>query len=325
MNDLVIKNAGSVQAAEDFISGLENTVKSGPIGGGSLPILKMDRDTGDLSFGEDSTPLEDDDVLAVDVHAILHGYRAFALTENNIAQTVDGDPAEFMEPLTADIDEIWESLPELEEEKVKKGRGHVMQQPEYKFSYDVPLVIIEGTNAGTQIIWKPTALGATSNIRKLLKEVLVRGKKGKSYIPVVQLSSSSYDHKQHGTIWKVDIEVLEFVKTFEIDDEGEEEVPETEVKKVTASSKSKKSSAKRNTKKAEPEPEDDDVIELDGDDYEEVEEVEETPRKTRSTRNKKPEPEEAEEIEEDDDVEEAPVRGRGRTPRKTRTTRKKAA
>ena len=323
MNDLVVKQFGTATAAENFVAGLEQSVRSGPTGD-MIPLIKMDPKTGDIYFGQDSVELSEDDVLALDIASMEHGYIAFELGSNDVATTENGNRAEFYIPLSQPLAEAEDMLEDLVEEKFKKDGKWITDTPEYKFSYSLIFYVIEGPNAGTKLAWKPTAQGALSSVRKLHKEILARIKRGEAFNPVVSMFSDSYDHKQYGTVWKICIDILDFEDSFEIDlSEFDNDEPEEKPKKRKATKKAPaKKPARKTSAKKQPEPEEEDEPEeeeyLEDVEYEEVEEkrpARKAAAKRAPKRPKRPEPEEVEEAE--DEPEEAPKRGRSTRTKRT--------
>lgn len=311
MNDLVVKQFGSVEKAQKLASKFRRIADRGPAESGGFPILKLDKEDGTYSFGEDNTPVEDDDVWVVHSLGIQHGYIAFKLGDNGIAEYEDESgnvrKAEFIVDFEEDETEI--ELPELEEERYKKEGKYVKEVPPFKYQFVIRMKCVEGPNEGAVVIYKPTAPSAISAMRKMIKEIGKRIDRLEPYMPAVSLESKTFYSKSFSKdVWYPDWEYLGWEA---FDDQSEFDAPETEgddddgtdqeVKKNTkANNKATRKSTTQKRKKPdpEPEPEEDDEEDFDGEtidaDYEEIEpeeeEVEEEKPKTRKPAGRKKAP-----------------------------------
>ncbi len=326
MNALVTKNFGSAAAAKAYAQALKKSSEKNK-GSDGLPILKLGKDDGLWYFGEDNTAVAEDDLWLVDCCNIMHGFVAFKLGENGLVEYEDENgeekQAEFLISITEDEDDLYDTLPELEPETYKKDRKKVTETPEYKYTKVVRLRCIEGENEGEVAIYKPTAPSAISEVAKMESEVSKRilSEDESPFMPIIELTSGGFKSKNYGFIRTPKFGYVDwvfpndesFVSDRDDEDTDEEEKPKT--KKTTT----KKAPPKKTRKKKEPEPElddedeyeeevEEDVVDLEVDEYEEVEEdeyeeevVEEKPktrtaRKPRTTRK----PKKREDVPEDD-------------------------
>jgi len=161
------------------------------------PILRL-TDSGAWVFGQDSTQLDERALLAVNPMTIQHGYIAFKRSTNEIAYTVDNEPAALLWPITEPVPMIG-NLPELETDK----RAQADQQPRWSFQISIDMKIIDGPDKGTDLVYKPTSRGGLQMCRKLMEEFARRISSSERdlLVPVLEMYSEKYFHKT----WNKDI------------------------------------------------------------------------------------------------------------------------
>lgn len=193
MNQLVVRELGSIEAVRSFRSALAASTRSISMGGDDTPILKIDKRTGEWSFGEENTYVEKADLWAVHPFDIKHGYIAFDGRE--IAETDDGQKAEMLVPVTASLPHF-DDLPELNlRSKRKQGERHG-----WVFQMTLRLVCVEGPNKGAQVVYKPTSQGGLRCIGKMGQEIVRRleNEDEDKIVPVVELDSRPYESRTYG-------------------------------------------------------------------------------------------------------------------------------
>ena len=177
---------GGVEYAKKLGQSIANSLNSLPTEMDGKPILKMTR-TGEWEFGADNEPLEPDDLLAINPLSFRHGYIAFG--DNGPAETVDGEIAEIIVPITAPLPHK-EDLPELEEIKQKRGEAPII--PRWQLQLSVEMVVVDGPYKGQTLVYKPVSKGGMKLFRILAEEVARRLIEGNDdCVPVVELFSSS--------------------------------------------------------------------------------------------------------------------------------------
>lgn len=204
----------ATQSTSRYVQALYN-INTG--GGPSLDgrdILRMSKDDGYWSFGQDNTEIDETkDVFVINPNSFREGYVAFDEKANDIAETEDGDLADFLWPLG--------TSPSLEDHEY----AHPLLQParkgakplRYKFQLAVDLVCIEGPNKGAQLIYKNGSQGARDMLGKLSGEIARRMENGEeATVPSIALYAESYQHKTYGRIWKPKAEILDW---FTLDDD----------------------------------------------------------------------------------------------------------
>ena len=296
MNAIVHKRFESPAAMASYAHVLARAADAIPVGAGGLPILKLEqegKDAGYFSFGEDATPVSDDDLWAVNPFHILRGYICFS-QKNEVL-------GEVLRPITAEpVD--YDKLP------VHYGRDKRGKEIELEWQAQIVLHMqcIAGPNEGASVVYKPTSGGGLKLCRTILHEIARRLAKGTDKpVPTGYLSASEYKHKGFNkTIWNplfdppktgmwVDMEFADA-------DAGpiEDEAPAEEERKPATRSRSR--------------------------DADDAEVIDDEPRGRGRARDNNPKDydgtraTEGRRGGEDDDAEEAPKRGRGR-PRKEET------
>lgn len=310
MNALVHKRFESPAAMASYAHVLARAADAIPVGAGGLPILKLEqegKDAGYFFFGEDATPVSDDDLWAVNPFHILRGYICFS-QKNEVL-------GEVLRPITAEpVD--YDKLP------IHYGRDKRGKEIELEWEAQIVLHMqcIAGPNEGASVVYKPTSGGGLKLCRTILHEIARRLAKGTDKpVPTGYLSASEYKHKGFNkTIWNplfdppktgmwVDMEFADPEGTTSIDDVEEDKIdnegPRHGREYMKAKSAPEKEDAPRGRSRSR--------------DAEEAEVIEDEPKRGRG-RARDNNPKDYDGRREDDDAEEAPKRGRGR-PKKEAT------
>jgi hypothetical protein len=201
MNELVLARMGGVDGVKHYVNALKAAAVAG--GGDGKPILKIDKRTGDWSFGEDDEPLRKGDLLAINPLSFHHGYIAFT-EKGDRAETEDGQIADISCPISDPLTRMGD-LPELSQPK----RG---KPTEWKFTMSVEMAVVEGPNKGAEVIYKPTSRGGLKFLRLVVAEIARRMEAGKNeFVPVIELFHSTYEHKTYGTCVNPEFEIVDWV------------------------------------------------------------------------------------------------------------------
>lgn len=290
MNAIVHKRFESPAAMASYAHVLARAADAIPVGAGGLPILKLEqegKDAGYFSFGEDATPVSDDDLWAVNPFHILRGYICFS-QKNEVL-------GEVLRPITADPVDL-DKLP------IHYGRDKRNKEIELEWQAQIVLHMqcIAGPNEGASVVYKPTSGGGLKLCRTILHEIARRLAKGTDKpVPTGYLSASEYKHKGFNkAIWnplfdppKTGMWVdMEFADPDGAGSYDADEAPAEEERKPATRNRSR--------------------------DAEDAEVIEDKPRERGRARDNNPKDYDGRR--EDDDAEEAPKRGRGR-PKKEAT------
>ena len=160
-----------------------NAVDIASVAGRSgLPMLRFKRDgNGTWSFGQRLTLVEDGSSWAVNPRTFKRGFICFS----NDNKVVGEHLLSVSQPLP-DITEI-------------PDKGFEWQQ-----QWAVSLKCIDGTDAGTEVVYKPTTIGGIQAVTGLIETVRDRlngGQHDGKISPIVHLEKDSYQHGQFGRVW----------------------------------------------------------------------------------------------------------------------------
>lgn len=308
----------TVKQDNGYLSAME-MMESEANSGGDRDILKLNKDDGFWSFGQEGAEVdEEQDVFVVDVTSLRKGYVCFT-KKFELAETVDGEPADFLYPLhlCPRADDF-----EDEHELAQPKRGETLV---WKVQFAVNLLCVEGPNKGAELIYKPSSVGGKKFIGKLAGEIARKMKSSEAFVPAINLFAEPYQSANFGRIFNPKYAIVSWqtedaTELAAPEDEGEDDTKSRKPAKrgKPAQTEAKPAANKRTRRTAEPEPEDEDE--------DEVEEAEERKpaRRTRGSadsvrgKRKAVKDEEAEdEVEEDEGEEEAEER----TPRRSNRER----
>jgi hypothetical protein len=161
---------------------LNNVDTTSVAGRSGLPMLTFKRDgSGTWAFGQKRIIVEDGSSWAVNPLTFKHGYIAFS-NDNKVV-------GEHLLPVGRPMPEVTE-LPD-------KGF-------EWQEQWAVNLKCIDGTDAGTEVVYKPTTIGGIQAVTVLLEAVRDRlnsNQHGGKVSPIVHLEKDSYQHGPFGRVW----------------------------------------------------------------------------------------------------------------------------
>jgi hypothetical protein len=169
----------SLAALSTTLNSVDTTTVAGRSG---LPMLQFKRDgNGTWMYGQKCTVVEAGSCWAANPMSFKWGFICF--NDNN---KVAG---ERLVPVSQPKPEVAE-LPD---------KGFDWQE-----QWTVNLKCINGTDAGTEVVYKPTTVGgiqAVSGLIEAVRDRLNSGQHDGNVSPVVHLEKDSYQHGQHGRIW----------------------------------------------------------------------------------------------------------------------------
>ena len=171
---------GGALAALTALGTVLNAVDTASVVGRSgLPMLTFKRDgSGTWAFGQKRTIVEDGSRWAVNPLTFKRGYICFS-NDNKVV-------GEHLLPVS-------QPMPEVTELADKAF--------EWQEQWAVNLKCIDGTDAGTEVIYKPTTVGGIQAVAGAIEEVRDRingNQHGGKVAPIVRLEKDSYPHPQFG-------------------------------------------------------------------------------------------------------------------------------
>ena len=159
------------------------------VGGAGMPMLSFKREgDGTWKYGQKQTIVEDGSRWGVNPLSFRYGYICFG----------DGNKV-----LAERLVSVSQPMPAVEE-LPDKGFPWATQ-------WCVNLKCIDGTDAGTEVVYKPTTVGGIQAVAGLIEAVRDRlngGQHDGKVSPVVLLKKDSYQHPQYGRVWTPVLEIV---------------------------------------------------------------------------------------------------------------------
>jgi hypothetical protein len=185
--------AGGALASLTALGTVLNAVDTASVAGRSgMPMLQFKRDgNGTWMFGQKRTIVETGSHWAINPLTFKRGYIAFS----NDNKVVD----EKLLPVSQPMPDVTE-LPD---------KGFPWQQ-----QWAVNLKCIDGTDAGTEVVYKPTTVGGIQAVAGLIEAVRDRlngGQHDGKVSPIVLLEKGSYPHSQFGKIWTPTLTIVDWM------------------------------------------------------------------------------------------------------------------
>jgi hypothetical protein len=152
------------------------------VGRSGLPMLTFKRDgSGTWMYGQRRTVVEDGSRWAVNPLTFKWGYICFGEANKVIGERL-----------------VSVSLPKPEVTELP-DKGFPWQE-----QWSINLKCIDGADAGTEVVYKPTTVGGIQAVAGLIEAVrdqLNSGQHGGKVSPIVNLEKDSYQHAQFGRVW----------------------------------------------------------------------------------------------------------------------------
>jgi hypothetical protein len=162
------------------------------VGGSGLPMLQFKRDgNGTWMFGQRRTVVEDGSRWAVNPATLRRGYICFSNDNKVIGERLVS---------------VGLPMPDITELPDKGFEWHEQ--------WAVNLKCIDGTDAGTEVVYKPTTVGGIQAVAGLLEAVRDRyngGQHGDKISPIVHLEKDSYQHPQYGRVWTPRLDIVDWM------------------------------------------------------------------------------------------------------------------
>jgi hypothetical protein len=185
--------AGGAIASLAALGAALNSVDTASVGGRSgLPMLQFKREgDGTWAYGQRRTVPEDGSRWAVNPMTFKWGYISFS-NDNKV--------------LGERIVSVTQPKPEVTE---LPDKGAAWQE-----QWAVNLKCIDGTDAGTEAVFKPTTVGGIQAVAGLIDAVRDRlngGQHDDKVSPIVHLEKNSYQHAQHGRVWTPMLTIVDWM------------------------------------------------------------------------------------------------------------------
>jgi hypothetical protein len=173
-----------------------NAVDTASVAGRSgLPMLRFKRDgNGTWTFGQKGTIVEDGSSWAVNPLTFKRGYICFSPDNKVVGEHLLS---------------VGQPMPDVTE---LPDKGFKWQQ-----QWAVNLKCIDGTDAGTEVVYKPTTVGGIQAIAGLIEAIRDRlgGSQHDGKVsPIVHLEKDSYQHGQYGRVWTPMMRVVDWMSPY---------------------------------------------------------------------------------------------------------------
>ena len=165
-----------------LVTALSSVDTASVAGRSGLPLLTFKRDgSGTWMYGRRRTVVEDGSRWAVNPLTFKWGYICFGEANKVIGERL-----------------VSVSLPKPEVTELP-DKGFPWQE-----QWSINLKCIDGADAGTEVVYKPTTVGGIQAVAGLIEAVrdqLNSGQHGGKVSPIVNLEKDSYQHAQFGRVW----------------------------------------------------------------------------------------------------------------------------
>jgi hypothetical protein len=169
-----------------------NAVDTTSVIGGGMPMLSFKRESdGTWMYGQRRTIVEDGSRWGVNPLSFRYGYICFG----------DGNRV-----LGEHLVSVSQPMPAVEE-LPDKGFPWVPQ-------WSVNLKCLSGTDAGVEVVYKPTTVGGIRAVAGLIEAVRDRlngGQHDGKVAPIVQLEKDFYQHDQYGRVWTPQTTIVDWM------------------------------------------------------------------------------------------------------------------
>jgi len=200
MNDMV-KFAGNLPVStEDLEAGLRNVQSSIQGSQGGLPFLRLMR-SGLFVYGAENVEVEEGSEWAINPYSMMHGFACWA-------------PGELLDERMVPFTQPPPNKSELPDLGQRWDQQVAMQ-----------LQCVSGEDLGQAVLYKGTSTGLRNAAKELINALISQLQHDKVHIvPIVELESDSYRHKEYGQIF---YPILSIKRWVDINDfEGDDAEPE---------------------------------------------------------------------------------------------------
>lgn len=228
---------GAIASLKNLKAGLQN-VRDNTKPKGGEPIMRLGRD-GKWIFGADNLEVEAGSTWAVNPLSLQHGFLCWKVIPEGSKDTPELLGEEMVSMFSAKPDKA--ALPDY---------GHPWAD-----CLSFNLLCLDGEDKGEQVLYKTTSTGGLRATREFIAALMDQLDKDESKpVPVIELTSDHYPHKQYGKTYFPVFKVVKFVPMDEAPT-SEAEAPKEEPKQAAPQEQTRRRAAAP-TPAPEPEVED---------------------------------------------------------------------
>lgn len=193
MTELSTKSDNAVGALAGLRRNITNTRQALPTSS-TQPILKMGKD-GLWVYGADNVDLTEDALFAANPLDVKHGF---------VAWTNYPAKSKKKNKLLGEVYVGMSSTP-LDPATLTQHTDDDGVTVEWKPAAVVQMVCVKGEDKGVQVVYKPSSLGGTNFVDKLLAAIGTQLDNGSDkVVPHLELISDSYQHTTYGKVYTPD-------------------------------------------------------------------------------------------------------------------------
>jgi hypothetical protein len=190
---VAVMPAGGALASLTALGTVLNAVDTASvIGRSGMPMLQFKRDGGGVwSYGQKRIVVEDGSRWAVNPTTFKWGYICFDKSKKVVGERL------------VSVSQAMPSLAELPD------KGFPWQE-----QWAVNLKCLDGADAGTEVIYKPTTVGGLQAVAGLIEAVRDRldsSQHDNKVSPIVLLEKDSYLHSDHGKQWTPTLTIVDWM------------------------------------------------------------------------------------------------------------------
>lgn len=221
MTELANKSDNALGALANLRKNITNTRQALPTSS-TQPILRMLTD-GEWVYGADNTGLTEDAIFVANPLDIKHGFVCWTDHPKGTKNKLKGEVYVGMASPPLDPASLPQHLDDF---------GNIC---EWKPAAVVQLVCIKGEDKGVELVYKPSSLGGTNFVDKLLAAVGAQLDAGSDkVVPHLDLCSDHYNHNSYGKTYTPEFKIVGWSAITETTATPAEEKPQRGGKKTKA-------------------------------------------------------------------------------------------
>ena len=184
-------SSGALISLEALAKALNTVDMTATSGRSNIPMLQFASRENVWTFGQKQIVVDQDSTWAVNPTTFKRGYIAF--NDNN-------------KPVGEHLVSVSQPMPDKNE---LPDKGSAWQE-----QWAVNLKCTTGTDAGAEVVYKPSTVGGIQAVGGLIEAVRDRlngGRHDGKVAPIVRLERDSYQHPQYGRIWTPTLRIVDWM------------------------------------------------------------------------------------------------------------------
>jgi len=158
----------AIPANKALAAQLAAVVQTNPIAAGDAAFMKFAK--GEWVYGADESEADARSEWAVNPHSFRHGYI------------------------------VWADEEVVDEQMVTLGQACPATPSDGNYQVAFEMVCVSGPDKGVHVMFKTSSKGGTKAVMQLIKAISAQASTSEEVVPVVNLATDSYKHKQYGKV-----------------------------------------------------------------------------------------------------------------------------